>query len=87
MAAFQITTPEVETQPAAVVPDLASNIAEAQAAADWAYKLLQEADCPPAECAELYHVAYVDTMRSLGTPMPCACNYCQSQKGGEPLKV
>ena len=56
--------------------DLAASIAEAQHNGDLAYEFARRAGCPPAECAVSYHVAFADTMRELGRPMPCPCDLC-----------
>ena len=73
--------PQYATLPAVsvafVVPDLAANVAQAQAAGDLAYEIAQEAGWSLADCADCYHWAYIDTMRGLGTPAACCCAYCQ----------
>ena len=75
---YPIVTPRVGQLHSAVIatPDLAANIAEAQHNGDLAYSFAERAGVSLAERAVAYHVAFADTMRELGTPMPCPCDLC-----------
>jgi hypothetical protein len=64
-----------------VTPNLAANIAQAQADGDLAYSLLAHAGYSEPELADAYHYEYTATMRRLGTPMPCGCDHCRMWKG------
>jgi hypothetical protein len=77
-----IVTPRVRqlsTTPV-VPPDLAASVRAAQAAGDMAYAFAVRAGVPLPEQAMAYHVAFADTMRELGSPLPCPCDLCT---GGE----
>jgi hypothetical protein len=73
-----IVTPRVSQLTTAVVatPDLAANITEAQHNGDLAYAFAERAGVSLAERAIAYHVAFAETMRELGSPMPCPCDLC-----------
>jgi hypothetical protein len=73
-----------QTMPVFVLPDWGANIAAAQRAGDGAYIFAQRAGASLAEQSVAYHVAFADTMRELGTPMPCPCDLCM---GGERQEV
>lgn len=68
--------------PIASVPDLAANIAAAQHAGDLAYAFAERAGASLPDQSIAYHVAFAETMREKGSPMPCPCDLCTA--GGEP---
>lgn len=59
------------------LPAARSNVAQAQAAGDLAHAAAVEAGLSNPEQYDAYHTAFSDTMRALGTPMPCSCDYCR----------
>jgi hypothetical protein len=71
-------TPAVVRPPftAEQLTGLRANVAQAQAAADLAYEVWQEAGATPEELADVYHATFIESMRALGTPMPCSCATC-----------
>ena len=71
-------TPALATLQTALVstPDLAANIAEAQAAGDLAYAEAEGLDLPLEDRTDAYHAEFTATMRALGSPMPCPCGLC-----------
>jgi hypothetical protein len=73
MTAFEFTPASPEVQPT----DLLEAIREAQAMGDWAYRIQEWAGYSPADCADAYHTAFVESMQALGWPMPCACDFCR----------
>jgi hypothetical protein len=76
-----VTPHSVQLQTAVVAtPDLAANVAAAQHAGDLAYAFAVRAGVALPERAVAYHVAFADTMRELGSPLPCPCDLCT---GGE----
>jgi hypothetical protein len=60
----------------ATTPDLAAVLRAAQEAGDLAYAFAERAGVSLPERAIAYHVAFADTMRELGSPMPCPCDLC-----------
>jgi hypothetical protein len=73
-----IVSPRI-LQPNTVVvapPDLAAKVRAAQHAGDLAYAFAERSGASLPERAIAYHVAFADTMRELGTPMPCPCDLC-----------
>jgi hypothetical protein len=60
----------------AIAPEQFANVAAAQAAGDLAYAFAEASGVTPPERAIAYHVAFADTMRELGSPMPCPCDLC-----------
>jgi hypothetical protein len=77
-----IVTPHVRQLKTAVVapPDLAAIVAAAQHAGNLAYAFAERAQASLPERSIAYHVAFADTMREMGCPMPCPCDLCT---GGE----
>jgi hypothetical protein len=63
-----------------VEPDLAANICAAQEAGNLAYAFAERAKATLPERVIAYHVAFADTLREMGTPLPCPCDLCT---GGE----
>jgi hypothetical protein len=75
---FSTTTPRVILPPfdSAILPDLKANIAQAQAVGDLAERQAAAAGLSNEDRADTYHLAFVATMRDLGTPIPCGCPRC-----------
>jgi hypothetical protein len=73
-----IVSPHVSQLKTAVVapPDMRRIVAAAQHAGDLAYAFAERAQASLPERAIAYHVAFAETMRELGTPMPCPCDLC-----------
>lgn len=75
-------TPAVAVQPrqpvslVVVEPDLRANIETAAATGNMAYERTQDAGGTPEACADAYHFTFAAVMLELGTPVPCACDYC-----------
>lgn len=62
--------------PFVISPDMFAHVAAAQHAGDLAYAFAERANAPLPERAVAYHVAFADTMRELGAPLPCPCDLC-----------
>jgi hypothetical protein len=57
-------------------PDLAAIVQAAQQAGDLAYAFAKRSGCTLVEQSIAYHAAFADTMREMGSPMPCPCELC-----------
>jgi hypothetical protein len=73
-----IVSPHVSQLNTAVVaePNLAPNVRAAQEAGNLAYAFAERSNAPLYQRAVAYHVAFAETMRELGSPMPCPCDLC-----------
>jgi hypothetical protein len=82
MTNVDFTPAPATIQPAevSIEPDLAANVAKAQHNGDLAYDFAERVRAPLSERAVAYHVAFAETMRELGSPLPCPCDLCT---GGE----
>jgi hypothetical protein len=56
---------------------LAANTTEAQAAGERAARQAEAQGAAPCEIADAYHITFAMTMRRLGTPAACHCDFCQ----------
>lgn len=83
MTTIDFTPSLVETAPlpvAPVTPDLAANVAAAQAFANKVYAAFERSGAAPETCADEYHTAFVMLMWSRDTPMACSCDLCACLK-------
>ena len=60
-------------------PDLRANVAAAQAAGDLAYAQAEAAGLSSPDLSDAYHTTFAQAMRASGTPIPCACDFCNPQ--------
>lgn len=61
---------------AVAVTDQAAIFAAAQHAGKLAHAFAVRAGVPLPERTIAYHVAFADTLREMGSPLPCPCDLC-----------